>query len=393
MARRQTKRQVKRTSSKGRKRKGGAKLPLLKFKWFFFALAVVLLVLVFRSLVATRDYRTYSRKMAREVISQLSHRKGWELVNTQWMDRRDGRTRWVTAVTVWQTREQPLRALKRVSRSFPGLKVQRKGKAWACYGRGVEILRFILLAPPPAKPPPTRVRKKEKPKEVASAARAKVAIVIDDMGYRMDLARAFLALPWPITLSIIPFSRKAGEVARLTHERGHEVMLHLPMDANGGGEAIERLESRTPGMLLVSMSNNELRRLVRKEIAQVPYAYGANNHMGSKFTRNRRCMRVVLEELKARGYFFLDSLTDRRSVACSEARRLGVKCFRRDIFLDNSKDQAYILHQMDALARLALRRGYAIAIGHPSMATLAALKKGLPKLEKKGIKVVPLSEL
>ena len=100
-----------------------------------------------------------------------------------------------------------------------------------------------------------------------------------------------------------------------------------------------------------------------------------------------------MEELKARGYFFLDSLTDSRSVACRVAKRLGVKCYRRDVFLDNSKDQAYILRQMDVLARLALKKGRAIAIGHPSRATLEALRKSLPKLEKMGIKVVPLSKL
>ncbi len=390
MAKGQTRRRSPRkTSGKGGK-KGGARLPLLKFKWFLLALGVILVFGAFRLLVATRDYRDYSRGKARWVISRLSHQKGWELVSTDWMDRRDRNRRWVTAITVWRTRGNPQEGLKRVSRSVRGLTFRARGKGWSCYGKGLEILRIMVL-PPSLSSVPSPARSEGPLK--GRGAGPRVAIVIDDMGYRMDLAQAFLDLPWPITLSILPFTGKAGEIASLAHSRGHEVMLHIPMDANGGGQAIERLESRTPGMLLVSMSDGELRRLVREEMAQVPYAHGANNHMGSRFTRDPRCMRVVLEELKARGYFFLDSLTDSRSVACRVAKRLGVKCYRRDVFLDNSKDQAYILRQMDILARLALKKGRAIAIGHPSRATLEALRKGLPKLEKMGIKVVPLSKL
>ena len=389
MAKRQTKTRQsgRKTSSRKRKKKGGAQLPLLRFKWLFVALAVVLVVVAFRTLVATRDYRDYSRERAEEVISRLSREKGWKLISTDWMSRRDRNHRWLTAISVWRVKGDPGKGVKGVSRLFPDLRVRRRSHGWSFYGRDLEILRVIVLAPSGIREALT-----EKPPLEARSYKAKVAIVIDDMGYRMDVARAFMGLSWPITFSIIPFSDRAREVAELVHARGYEVMLHLPMDANGGGEAIERLESRTPGMLLVSMSSRELRRLVREEVAQVPYARGANNHMGSRFTRDPRCMRVVLEELKARGYFFLDSLTDSRSVACRVARKVGVKCFRRDVFLDNSKDETYILHQMDYLARLALKRGRAIAIGHPSRATLEALKKGLPKLEKMGIKVVPLSE-
>jgi len=247
----------------------------------------------------------------------------------------------------------------------------------------MEILRLLVV--------PAGEKKGEE--KVRAKPRFRVAIVIDDMGYRMDIAQAFLDLPWPITFSILPFTPKGKEIARLAREKGKDVMLHIPMVADGNGEAIERLEARTPGMLQVSMSDGELRHLVRREIQEVPYAKGANNHMGSLFTQNPRKMRVVLKELKARGYYFLDSLTDSRSVAYRVASRLGMKCFRRDVFLDNSKDVKYILHQLDALGRLARKRGYAVAIGHPSRATLLALRQGLPKLEKSNIKVVPLSQL
>ncbi len=376
MAKRQTKRAVRR-----KRPSGGAQLPLFRFKWIFLALAVILGLLVLREFLVPRDYSASTRSLAVKLVSRLSHQKGWSLLSSTWIERREGRDRWEMAVTTWRVEGSPRQGLKNLQRAFPGLRLRGGGREWICYRGDWEVLRVLVVA---GARPPVVLEEEEK---------ARVAIVIDDMGYRLDRAQAFLDLPWSITFSILPFTDQAQEIAYLAHRRGREVVLHLPMDANGGGEAIERLESRTPGMLLVSMSDGELRNLIRREMEQVPFAKGANNHMGSRFTRSARCMRVVLRELKARGYYFLDSLTDSRSVACRVAKKVGVKCFQRDVFLDNSKDEAYILHQLTLLARLALRKGYAVAIGHPSQATLEALRRGLPKLEKMGIKVVPLSEL
>jgi polysaccharide deacetylase 2 family uncharacterized protein YibQ len=47
--------------------------------------------------------------------------------------------------------------------------------------------------------------------------------------------------------------------------------------------------------------------------------------------------------------------------------------------------------QLARLERLARRNGYALAIGHPYPATLAALEQWLPQLEARGIRLIPLT--
>lgn len=370
---------TKRTTRKGKKR--GSHFPL--FLWILLLVVVILTSYFAWETLRPRDHRVVTQRDARRVVALLSRQRGWSLLTSTWVDRIEGREKWTMAVTTWKVAGPPQRTLQRLSRPLPQVSLEKEGGGWSYYRGSMEILRLLVV--------PAGEKKGEK--RVQAKPRFRVAIVIDDMGYRMDIAQAFLDLPWPITFSILPFTPKGKEIALLAREKGKEVMLHIPMAANGKGETIEKLEARTPGMLQVSMSDGELRRLVRQEIQEVPYAKGANNHMGSLFTRNPRKMRIVLEELKARGYYFLDSLTDSRSVAYRVASQLGMKCFRRDVFLDNSKDVKYILHQLDALGSLARKRGYAVAIGHPSRATLLALRRGLPKLEKKDIKVVPLSQL
>jgi hypothetical protein len=102
-------------------------------------------------------------------------------------------------------------------------------------------------------------------------------------------------------------------------------------------------------------------------------------------------MTVVMEMLKRRGLLFLDSRTTGRSVGAKLARELGVPVAERNIFLDNVNETAAVDARLGELERLARRRGYAVAIGHPRDATLNALERWLQNLGDRGFALVPLS--
>jgi hypothetical protein len=56
-------------------------------------------------------------------------------------------------------------------------------------------------------------------------------------------------------------------------------------------------------------------------------------------------------------------------------------------------DSAYTRQRLLELGKLALKRGYAIGIGHPHKTTVESLEKTLPELKKMGIEFVMVSEL
>jgi polysaccharide deacetylase 2 family uncharacterized protein YibQ len=116
-----------------------------------------------------------------------------------------------------------------------------------------------------------------------------------------------------------------------------------------------------------------MQALFGRHLAVVPSAIGVNNQMGSLFTANEAAIGVVLEMVRDRGLFFLDSVTASDSVAFQIARRLGVKTGQRQVFLDNVQDVSLIVKQLEKLVVLAEDRGQAIGIGHPHEATLEAL--------------------
>ena len=208
------------------------------------------------------------------------------------------------------------------------------------------------------------------PPEPAHPKGPLLAIVIDDMGEDMSFAKGLAAMKLPICFSVWPNSSHHQAVAELAKAAGRELLVHLPMQPQGYPKV-------NPGKdpLLVAMTDDQIRKAVRRNLALVPGAVGVNNHMGSQFTAYRKGMRVALEEFRSAGLYFLDSLTSGSSVGASVARDLGLECHVRDVFLDNVRDVDAILHQIHRAERIAKLRGKAIAIGHPHPETLEALRR------------------
>jgi polysaccharide deacetylase 2 family uncharacterized protein YibQ len=213
-----------------------------------------------------------------------------------------------------------------------------------------------------------------------------VALVIDDLGRRLEDVQALELLGVPVTYAVLPFETRTREVVREIQDRGSEVLLHLPMEGQEGANP-------GPGALRLSMSEEELELFTRAALDAVPGAVGVNNHMGSLLSTNPRSMRAVLGVLRDHDLFFLDSRTTRDSVAYRVASELGVPAAERQVFLDREATAEAVTHQFRRLLRLARERGSAIAIGHPYPVTLEVLAREVPRAAELGYEFVPVSFL
>ena len=97
--------------------------------------------------------------------------------------------------------------------------------------------------------------------------------------------------------------------------------------------------------------------------------------------------------LRQRGLFFIDSRTTKATVAYTVAESSGVRAASRKVFLDDTPTKEAVRAQINLAARDATRDGFAIAIGHPHPATLAALGELVPQLESRGIRLVFASDV
>ena len=225
-------------------------------------------------------------------------------------------------------------------------------------------------------------------KDDSGANIKRVAIIIDDLGWNKESADALLNIEAPISFAILPhlpFSKIIADEAGLKHR---DVLLHLPMEPYG-------YPHKDPGIkpLTDDMNKNDIEALMKDYISEIPHIVGMNNHMGSKFTENERGMRYVMEILKDKNLFFVDSFTTPKSLAYQTAKALGVKTARRQVFLDNEEDEEYIKGQIEKLIAFARKDNSAIGIGHPHPQTINVLQKMVPLMKENGIEIVPVSEL
>ena len=233
----------------------------------------------------------------------------------------------------------------------------------------------------------TSVDKKlvRKPKAVIPV-KGRIAIVIDDWGYNLNNLVIAEGIKEPITCAVLPNLKNSRLVSQRLKNLGFEIILHLPMEP----KEKYHLEKNT---ITASMNAAEVRNILNKDLASISSAKGISNHMGSCVTEDARASALIMSEAKKRNLYFLDSYVTSKSVCPLLAERMNIRFAKRNVFLDNRDDPAYIKEQITKLKELAAKNGYAIGIGHDRRNTLLALKETIPKLVKSGYKFVFVSEV
>lgn len=226
------------------------------------------------------------------------------------------------------------------------------------------------------------------PKPFVAEGKALVAVVIDDVGLSVPFTNQLAQIEKPVTVAFLPYGASDKSQVMKLKNAGFEVILHAPMMPYVKA-------SLAPNTLSPEMSHDDLQEKFNVMLDRFDGTGmgGVNNHMGSKFTENTAAMSAIIEVVKQRNMFFLDSKTSSKSVVRSVCKKYDVPYIARDIFLDNERDYGKIMQQFIATERIAKKRGYAVAIGHPYPQTLKALKDWEKNLDAHGIELVPLSYL
>jgi len=214
----------------------------------------------------------------------------------------------------------------------------------------------------------------------------RVAIVIEDMGDNLLAMRHILSLPFQVAVAVLPFRPFSREVAESAHQGQREVLLHLPVAANG--EAQGGVESVRP-----DDAPDQIGAALDRSLDAVPHVAGMNNHIGTPFSEDPEMMRVVLEHLHQRRLYFLDSVSTPRSTARAVAVVVGVPYVARKVYLDDNVDDAAIRQQLQQLIDAAKRDGQAVAIGRPNQETLNALQDFFEQAKQQGVEIVTVSSL
>ena len=146
------------------------------------------------------------------------------------------------------------------------------------------------------------------------------------------------------------------------------------------------------GTLTLNMAPERFSSLFAEAVNAVPNVIGVNNHTGSLLTQHAGPMNLLMEQLSARGLFFLDSRTTDKTVALSVAQKWRVPSIKRDVFLDHVVDPKAVDHEFHRAIAIARQQGHAVIIAHPNRVSLAYLEHALRNLPD-DLRLIGVSEL
>lgn len=378
------------------------------------ALLLVFIGLVSVSLYLVLKQREYETEYTEDWVKSILIAANVDPERQVQVVHHDGTERWKVSLNSKNKKDAILRALKESSKAQGSIFIEdeavwREGKSYHIVELNKEkgpLLRliFVVSKKQPTKKQPTKKHpKKAKPpadtpvdvpvsKKVVVPSKPKsrfIAIILDDIGHEdVETLRSVLELKYPITFAVLPFLSKSKSCAYYLHQNQYEVILHMPMEP-------ESYPRDNPGEGAIFSYHNalEITGALDKALRAVPFVVGVNNHMGSKITANRSLMRPLLNDLKRRNLFYIDSRTQANTVGFKMARELGLRTNRRDVFLDSEKSYEFAIKQLGEACRVADRKGLAIVIGHPYKSSLKALAHQMPKMDKQGYRFVFASSL
>lgn len=211
----------------------------------------------------------------------------------------------------------------------------------------------------------------------------RLVIIIDDVSKQSQLD-AMKATQVKMTPAIFPPSELSMTSHRLAKGLKHS-MIHLPMESSS------KQFNRQYKTLLINFSDSQIVSRAKELRRLFPHTKYINNHTGSVFTSDSRAMKKLYNALRNEGFVFVDSKTTWSSKVKKIALSYGDAYVSRDIFIDNEHNVAYVHKQLEKAVKIAKKKGYAVAIGHPHKVTMRAIKSATNIL--KDVELVYIDDL
>lgn len=226
-----------------------------------------------------------------------------------------------------------------------------------------EIKKIKLEEKPSAK----KEVEKKKEEIILVKDKPKLVVIIDDVSNNRQ-KKAILDIGYDVTMAFLPPQEGHLQSAKIAQDLP-VYMVHFPMQAS------PKFKSKEKITLNINNTYQEIDAIVKKLREEYPKAKYTNNHTGSVFTQNDEAMDRLFKALKKYDFVFVDSRTTAKSVAQKYAQKYDMPYIVRNTFLDNEKSFEYIQNQLKKAIKIANKRGYAIAIGHPYSMTIKVLKE------------------
>lgn len=217
--------------------------------------------------------------------------------------------------------------------------------------------------------------------------RPAIAIIIGGLGFNANATtQAIDELPAEVTLSFVPYAQNLQSWIDRARQRGHEVMLELPMepfdpDADDTG----------PQTLLASATPQQNTQRLEQLLSRGAGYFGVTNYQGARFATSAQASAPVVQALRRRGLSFISSGIGQRTALSIEAQRASLPNTAADRIIDARREADAIDDQLLNLEALALQNQSAIGAGFAYPVTMEQVGRWARDIETRGYQLAPAS--
>jgi uncharacterized protein len=215
----------------------------------------------------------------------------------------------------------------------------------------------------------------------------RIALVLGGMGLVARTTESAIAtLPGEVTLGFAPYGSDLSRQTAQAREAGHEVVLQIPMEpfdyprGNPGAHTLLARAGKAENI-------DNLTWLMSRFTG---YA-GVMNFRGGRFTADEKTLDPVLQEIAARGLFYLDDGSSSQTIAVTLAANQGLAAARADLVLDSAAEPKGMETALARLEAIARDKGVAIGVASALPSSIAAIGRFARALKSRGVSLIPLS--
>jgi polysaccharide deacetylase 2 family uncharacterized protein YibQ len=216
-----------------------------------------------------------------------------------------------------------------------------------------------------------------------------IGLVMTDEGISETATqRAFDDLPAPVALAFSPYAVNLQDWLKKASGAGRETLLLLPMES-----ADYPLDDPGPHALLSRLSAEENKTHLDLLLSQAAGTIGAMNFMGEGFLGDDRNTGPVFQALRDHNALFVENPPDATPLSADAARSLELPYLAADARIDARATDLQIRSRLHDLELLSRKRGWALGIAQPYPITFTVLNDWAAGLNRRGFKLVPLSQI
>ncbi len=222
-------------------------------------------------------------------------------------------------------------------------------------------------------------------KKRAYSGKPKISIVVTNLGLNRRSTELALTLPTQCGLGFLPYTQSLKPLLHKAQGKGHEIYLYLPLQTS---KALDN-----PGkyalMNNLAPEENEVRlNVILNSHARYDGVYSSYKEV---FTDDMHASEMIFNQLDDKNLMFILGKGLARGAPAHISSHNNI--IPTNVIIDEEPDKDSIRNQLEELIVVAENEGIALGYAQGFTLTIEMIRDWIPMLNKKGIQLVPVSEL